>query len=176
MPAADERLSPHFMLSEFSRSAAHPDLVRDVPADIVQVLRRLVLEVLEPIRRDIAKPMKILSGYRSKDLNRAIGGSVTSQHVRGEAADFTTHDLRGTWIAILGMVADHRLREAGQLIYYPSRGFIHVALPSGRFPHPTCCIHWPERGASYAPITPTLAAFNALVPGNLDPNKQLRIT
>lgn len=175
MPAADERLSPHFMLSEFAKSTAHPELVREVPADIVVVLRKLATEVLEPIRRDTAKPMKILSGYRSKELNRAIGGSVTSQHVRGEAADFTTSNLRETWIGILGMIADHRLREAGQLIYYPARNFIHAALPSGRFPQPTCCVHWPERDVRYAPITPTLAAFNAVVPGNLDPNRGGRL-
>lgn len=175
MPPADERLSPHFMLSEFLRSAAHPDLVRNPPAELVPVLRRLALEVLEPIRRDIAKPMKILSGYRNKDLNRAVGGSVTSQHVRGEAADFTTSDLRGTWITILNMVADHRLREAGQLIYYPAKGFIHTSLPSNRYPHPTMCVHWPERNANYTPITPTLAAFNAVVPGNLDPQNGVRL-
>lgn len=175
MSSPDKQLSPHFRLSEFAQSGERPDLVVPVPADLVPSMQRLAVEVLEPIRKALVKPMKILSGYRSRELNKAIGGSVTSQHVRGEACDFTTIDIRGSWLSILQLVSDDQLKDAGQMIYYPTRGFIHVALASGRFPHATCCIHWPESNLRYAPIAPTLAAFNAAVPANLDPQRGVRL-
>jgi hypothetical protein len=158
-----ERLSPNFTLGELSVSVSHPDLVVPVPKALVPKARRLAVDVLQPIRDTLNRPMKILSGYRSKELNRAVGGSVTTQHVRMEAADWTTDDMRGAWLTVLRMVADGKLNAAGQLIYYPAQAFIHVALPSGRYPRPTCCIHWPERGHRYAVISPTEAAFDAAV-------------
>lgn len=151
-------------------SATWPDLVVPTPDPLVPRLMRLAADVLEPIRLRLDRPMVILSGYRSRTLNERVGGTVTSQHTRGEAADFRTSALRNAWIAIMAMVADHRLPGAGQLIYYPAGGFIHVALPSERFRRATCCVHWPEGGVEgYTIITPTLAALNAIVPRNRDP-------
>lgn len=173
---SDEQLSANFRLSELSVSAEHPSLATPVPAALVPKARILVQNVLQPIRDEIQRPMRILSAYRSKALNRAVKGSVTSQHVRMEAADFTASNLRSAWLQILQMAAEGRLTGAGQMIYYPARGFIHVAVPSGRFQGPTCCVHWPEQGHRYAIITPTFAAFNALVPANLDPQRdQVRL-
>lgn len=157
------RLTPNFTLEEFSVSASHPDLATPVPAPMRPKIERIARDILEPIRAEVQRPLRILSGYRSKELNRAVGGSVTSQHARGEAADFTATDIGEVWLAVLKMVSDGKLSAAGQLIYYPDQKFIHVALPSGRYPRPTTCVHWPERGLRYAVISPTQAAFDAAV-------------
>jgi hypothetical protein len=169
-------LTANFSLEEFSVSAEHPELVVPVPESLAAKAKALATNVLQPIRDEIQRPMRVLSGYRSKALNRAVSGSVTSQHVRMEAVDFTASNLRSAWLQIIQMAADGRLTGAGQMIYYPDRGFVHVALPSGRFQGPTCCVHWPAEGLRYAVMAPTLAAFNALVPANLDPQRdQVRL-
>lgn len=167
------KLSENFSLDELAVSAGHPSLVEPVPEELVPKAKRLVTQVLQPIRDALQRPMKINSGYRSKELNKALGGSVTSQHVRMEAADFVCEDIRAAWLTIIQMVADNRLPGAGQLIYYPDKGFIHVAVPSGRYSRPTCCVHWPKKSLRYHVIAPTLAAFNAAVPAVEDPQRRL---
>ncbi|MBQ3946383.1 MAG: DUF882 domain-containing protein [Alphaproteobacteria bacterium] len=51
----------------------------------------LIVDCLQPIRNYIGKPMKINSGYRSARLNGhpLINGAANSQHITGQAADFT---------------------------------------------------------------------------------------
>ena len=50
-------------------------------------LTALVGAVLDPLREKWGKPITVNSGYRCPELNRAVGGVATSQHVKGEAAD-----------------------------------------------------------------------------------------
>ena len=45
--------------------------------------------VLNPLREKFGKPIKITSGFRSQELNKAVGGKPTSQHTKGEAVDIT---------------------------------------------------------------------------------------
>ena len=89
------KLSPHFSLSEFESSATatakgidntlkHSDVDH---SRIIDNLRALCLEVLEPLRRHLDRPVVISSGYRCKKLNQLVGGVRTSQHMTGEAAD-----------------------------------------------------------------------------------------
>lgn len=81
-------LSEHFELSEFLRSetAARKGVdMRPTPA-VLYNLKRLATLVLEPIRA-ISGPLVITSGYRPKALNDLIGGSKTSDHLTGSAAD-----------------------------------------------------------------------------------------
>jgi hypothetical protein len=49
-------------------------------------MQMLIRDLIQPMRDDIG-PVRISSGYRSKELNRAIGGSSKSQHCKGEALD-----------------------------------------------------------------------------------------
>ena len=58
------------------------------PAEIHN-LRYLLNEVMQPLRSWYGKPINITSGYRSPKLNKAIGGSSTSDHTQGRAIDFT---------------------------------------------------------------------------------------
>jgi hypothetical protein len=56
-------------------------------AEHTENLIELARKIFEPIRVQLNKPIYISSGYRSKALNAAIGGSKTSQHTKGEALD-----------------------------------------------------------------------------------------
>ena len=82
------RLSKNFVLSEITRSNTAKRLgVNNEPnKKHLQNLQRLISNVMQPMR-DSLGPIRISSGYRSKELNRAIGGSSKSQHCKGEALD-----------------------------------------------------------------------------------------
>ena len=85
------KLTPHFSLNEFTRSdTAKEKRIYNTPSDVViGRLRDLCVNVLEPLRNRLACPIRVNSGYRSTALNRAVGGSPSSQHILGEAADIT---------------------------------------------------------------------------------------
>jgi zinc D-Ala-D-Ala carboxypeptidase len=101
------RLSNHFTLEEFCRSNTATRMGKPIVPEphIVDNLEFLVYEVLQPIRDLIDVPMIITSGYRPPWLNKKIGGSKTSQHMQGLAADF-----------VLSSHADITLLEACQKI------------------------------------------------------------
>ena len=138
------QVSEHFKLEEFAHSESHPDLVEPVPHQYEQNVIRLAKTILEPIRALVGVPLKILSGYRSWELNHAVGGSPTSQHMRAEAADFICPPLEME--TVFRLLYDNRATiPCGQIIYYPLQHFIHVALPSSRYPDATYCVHKPPR-------------------------------
>ena len=85
------RLTTHFTLAELTRSAtAKAKGIDNTPSDYVTAnLTHLCKEVLEPLREAFGQPVTVSSGYRCKALNAAVGGSATSQHMRGEAADIS---------------------------------------------------------------------------------------
>ena len=58
-------------------------------------LTALVENVLDPVREKYGKPIIVSSGFRCPDLNRAVGGASTSQHMKGEAADIYTGTKEG---------------------------------------------------------------------------------
>lgn len=82
------RLSEHFQLSEFtiSQTAARRGINNNPNEVVVVRLKRLCELILEPARAALGA-MRISSGYRCPALNAAIGGSRTSAHMLGYAAD-----------------------------------------------------------------------------------------
>lgn len=89
------QLSPNFSLNEFTASVKassrgisnHPD------KEALEAIKALVELLLQPLRSLIAKPFKITSGYRSPELNAAVGGVKTSQHSKGQAVDFVVQGV-----------------------------------------------------------------------------------
>ena len=83
------KLSPHFGLDEFLLSdyAARNDIDMSPSQEVIDNLAWLCESVLEPLREEIGAPIVITSGYRPPKLNEAIGGSRTSAHMHGRAAD-----------------------------------------------------------------------------------------
>ncbi len=82
-------LSENFALAEFIRSqvAARLGIDNSPNTAIIENIRGLVVEILQPLRIETGKPIRINSGYRCAALNAAIHGSLNSQHMTGNAAD-----------------------------------------------------------------------------------------
>ena len=88
------RLSKNFTYEEFIRSSTAERMgidnrpkTKEEEKKVIENLRNLCLEVLQPFRDYVGAPVHINSGYRCKALNLAVGGVKNSQHSRGEAAD-----------------------------------------------------------------------------------------
>lgn len=82
-------ISKHLSLAEISRSeTAKRKGINNTPSgEHLENFKKLAENIFEPIREHFRVPIHISSGYRSKELNSAIGGSATSQHCSGEAID-----------------------------------------------------------------------------------------
>ena len=92
------KLSENFTLYEFMRSdiATRINLHRyqeQITEKDVLNLKRLCENILQPLRNYFKEPINITSGYRSPQLNRAIGGAKQSDHMDGKAADIQTKNL-----------------------------------------------------------------------------------
>lgn len=78
-----------FVLDEFVRSeTATKRKIKNVP-NLAQIdnIKKLVSNVLEPMRETLGFPLKITSGFRCVELNNIVGGKPNSFHLRGLAAD-----------------------------------------------------------------------------------------
>jgi len=85
------KLSNSFSLSEMLKSnTANRRGIEEQykpSKEVIDNLTKLCKKVLQPIRDSLEMPVRVTSGYRCEELNKAIGGSSKSQHVKGEAAD-----------------------------------------------------------------------------------------
>jgi len=83
------QISKHLSLAEVSRSeTAKRRGINNTPSgEHLENFKMLAENVFEKIREHFGAPIHISSGYRSNELNKAIGGSATSQHCSGEAID-----------------------------------------------------------------------------------------
>lgn len=119
----------YFQLSEFLRSSKARALNLDnLPSfEVVDNLRALRDNVLNPLREEYGQPIIVTSGYRSARLNAAVGGVANSQHLLGQAADIKAGrggvDANRTLFALiqrLGLPFD-------QLISEYNYSWIHVS-------------------------------------------------
>jgi hypothetical protein len=83
------RISKNFTLDELTASATAKQMrIINAPGvDEVCNLCALVHNVLQPLRDAMGESIKIGSGYRCPQLNKAVGGVSNSQHMKGEAVD-----------------------------------------------------------------------------------------
>jgi len=118
------RLSEHFTQAEFEASqyATRHGIDNKMDGDALSCAKDLCAAILEPLRRKIMTPITVSSGYRSHELNKAIGGSAHSQHTKGLAADIQAAYLSPLELANIikgiGLPYD-------QLIY--EGGWVHVS-------------------------------------------------
>lgn len=86
-----EFLSKYISRQEFERStiAVRNGLANQLHGDLLDNAKHLCRTVIDAIRDYYKAPVFVTSGYRSETVNRLAGGSVNSQHVKGEAIDFT---------------------------------------------------------------------------------------
>ena len=118
-----DRITRSFRYSEFTKSDTASRLhinnaIRDW--DVRDNIKALVEDILQPLRDAWGGPLFINSGYRCPELNKAVGGVATSQHVFGQACDVACTDP----YALAKLVKRMRL-DVDQVILYPS--FLHVS-------------------------------------------------
>jgi hypothetical protein len=130
------KLSEHLDLSEVVRSeSAKRKGISNMPtAEHIANFKILAEKVFEPIRVHFRCPIIISSGYRSKELNQAIGGSDTSQHCTAEAIDI---DMDGTPNGVTNRMVFDYIKdnlEFDQLIYEfgnsENPDWVHVSYES----------------------------------------------
>lgn len=83
------RLSKNLTLAEVTKSATaiRKGISNEPTIEHLENLKAVAENIFQPLRDKFAVPIAITSGYRSADLNKAIGGSSTSQHCKGQALD-----------------------------------------------------------------------------------------
>jgi zinc D-Ala-D-Ala carboxypeptidase len=121
-------LSEHFNLDEFTASQeATRHNIKNTPSTKVVENLRMLATLLEQVRELLGgNSIRISSGYRSLSLNRHIGSSDSSAHVRGWAADFTCPSF-GTPLAVAKKIAGSNLKF-DQMIYEGSTNpWVHIS-------------------------------------------------
>lgn len=116
-------LSKNFDWKEFEKSdtASRLHIVNIINDwEVRDNIKALVEDVLQPLRDKWGGPLFINSGYRSKELNEAVGGVETSQHRKGQAADVGVTDPYA-----LAKLAKRMKLDFDQCIVYPD--FLHIS-------------------------------------------------
>lgn len=131
------QLTEHFSLEEMCKSqTAERHGIDNIPRDpaIVEALRAVCANILEPARTFYGIPIIPNSGYRSPAVNELVGGSPRSQHMVGEAVDFEVGTATNFQLAL--WIADHLDYDQLILEFYkpgqPTSGWVHCSYVAGR--------------------------------------------
>lgn len=124
-------LTKNFTLSEMTKSetALRHGMDNAPTQEVISSLQALSVHVLQPVRDHFDKGVKVNSGFRSPDVNAAVGGSRTSDHCRGMAADIEIPGLANAELA--QWIADNLDYTQLILEFYtpgvPDSGWVHVS-------------------------------------------------
>lgn len=124
------QLSPNFTLAEMTATKTG---LQNIPSEAIIARLTHTAQQMESVRALLDKPIIVHSGYRSLAVNTAVGGSATSDHMKGEACDFVCPDF-GTPMevadAILasGIKYDQLIREGGD--HTGAGGWVHCSFAS----------------------------------------------
>lgn len=124
------KLSANFSVSELTRSqTATRKGIDNTPNDEqLENLKDLCENVLQPIRDHFGKPVRISSGLRVPELNTAIGGSTTSDHCKGMAADIEIPGVDNKELAEwIGETLEFRQLILEFYTGTPDSGWVHVS-------------------------------------------------
>jgi hypothetical protein len=122
-------LSRFFTLEEMlvSQTAIRKGIDMTPPPNVKVALRALCNSVLDPLREEIGQPIIVSSGFRPVKLNTLIGGSRTSQHCLGEAADINVRGWKpidlAHLIVNLKLPFDQVIMEFGQWVHVSHKAF-----------------------------------------------------
>ena len=130
------KLTENFSLKELtaSQTAARKGIDNTPSAEHQENLKSLCTAILQPVRDHFSKVVTISSGYRSPELCTAIGSKITSQHARGEAADF---EIFGVSNKALADYIDETLHYDQLILEYwnesdPNSGWVHCSFSEGK--------------------------------------------
>ena len=125
------QLTKNFSLAEMvkSETALRHGMENNPGPDELNNLLNLCANVLQPIRDHYQKGVKVNSGYRSPDVNAKVGGSRTSDHCRGMAADIEIPGVPNAELA--AYIRDNLAYTQLILEFYtpgvPDSGWVHVS-------------------------------------------------
>ena len=125
------RLSTHFSLKELTRSqTAERKGIKNQPNDReIENLKLVCENILEPVREHYGIPFTPSSGFRSFELNKAIGSSSKSQHITGKAVDFEIPGVPNMEVAL--WIKEHLDYDQLLLEFYkekiPDSGWVHCS-------------------------------------------------
>lgn len=133
-------LAPHFTLAEMCRTEVRRR--NDPPPAVVESLRDLCQEILEPLRfamvprlRITVGPIHVNSGFRSESVNKAVGGAKNSAHIEGRAADIIPIEPGVTCVDLMEAILASNLPFDKAIFESPaSSTWIHVQIAKGRSP------------------------------------------
>jgi zinc D-Ala-D-Ala carboxypeptidase len=126
------KLSKNFHLSEMTKSqqAVRMGLNNNPSEQQVENLKTLCERVLQPVRDHFGKVVTVSSGFRDEVLNNALGGSKSSQHCLGMAADIEIFDVPNNelsdWIKE-NLMFDQLILEYFDPADGPNSGWVHVS-------------------------------------------------
>ncbi len=126
-------LSANFSLAECvkSQTAQRKNIDNTPNDDQVAALKALATAVLQPVREQFERPLIITSGFRCAALCTAIGSKTTSQHAKGEAADFEIPGVPNP--AVAKYIRDNLSFDQLILEFYdpddgPNSGWVHCSF------------------------------------------------
>ena len=141
------KLSKSFTLEElvFSQTAARVGIDNAPAATHVRAMRELCANILQPLRDSVGMPIIVSSGYRCARLNRYVGGSISSQHMEGRAADVVCFGMETR--QLFKRVLELKL-PFDQLIYEGGREsiWVHVSFDPERDRRTIMTATFPEAG------------------------------
>lgn len=125
------QLSKNFSLAEFTKSetATRKGLDNTPTPEVIQNLQKLVDNIIQPLREAIGKPININSGYRAPEVNASVGGSKTSDHCKGQAADIEINGMANGDLAQY-IVDNYKFTQVILEFYtkgIPDSGWVHVS-------------------------------------------------
>ena len=130
------KLTKNFSLEELYDSAtANRREINNYPPENIKMQLIELANLLQKIRDKYGYPIHVNSGYRCPVLNTAVGGSKTSQHMKGQAADIcaTAGRTNAHLFSVIKNMIDNGEIKVGQLIWeYGSKkepNWVHVSLP-----------------------------------------------
>ena len=129
------KLTANFSLVEMTKSetALRHDIDNTPDAEQLENLTILCECVLQPVRDHFAKGVKVNSGFRHPDVNAKVGGSKTSDHCRGMAADIEIPGVANAELA--QWIVDNLIFRQVILEFYtpgvPDSGWVHVSYNLG---------------------------------------------
>ena len=125
------QLTKNFSLAELikSETALRHDMNNTPGAAETANLKLLAEKVLQPVRDHYAKGVKVNSGFRHPDVNAKVGGSRTSDHCKGQAADIEIPGVANAELA--EWIKDNLSFTQLILEFYtpgiPDSGWVHVS-------------------------------------------------
>jgi hypothetical protein len=130
------QLTDHFTLGEFVYSqTASREGIDNTPDEKAMIGINRMAETMEKVREILgANPVMISSGYRCPELNQAIGGSSTSAHMTGLAADFTCPAFGDPYDVCIALKPHMHELQIDQLIWEYA-DWVHIGMvPEGEIP------------------------------------------